>query len=1142
MSTIDLGEFLSRLGRSDLLSSTDLLALEAEISPVRDAVQVESLGRRLVRRGQLTGWQLQMLLSGRDAFVLGDYRLLDLLGRGGMGTVFQAEHLRLGTLVAIKVMARRLVKSPRHVARFQQEIQAAAAIDHPNVVRAIDAESAGENHFLVMEYVEGADLGAVAERRGRLDVGEACEYVRQAAMGLSAAHQCGLVHRDLKPSNLMLSWTSNDRPRVQITDMGLARFSGLEETQAGLTKTGQMMGTPDYMSPEQAWDTKAVDIRGDIYSLGCVLFRFLIGAPPFQGENPFQTLMARTTLEAPNLKSLDPEFPDGLDGIVAKMLSRDVNERFQHPAEVVEALSEFAKAPSRFDVEHSAAVPPAASLTLTDAVDQPTQLAGASLEQFLDVLKPSGSVERTPKNLDSPEVVGGRSLHRLVVGAVASLVLAALGGWLMRGTGPEHKVTDPSAGHGISGARKDRSVTDVVRHSEQTVDEETRFSLDSLGKSHPLVHRLGRPGLNFRIRPGGPAGAAVDRQGQLTWTPREDQGPGRYTIGIESRDGPKASWAMVAEVVVRVREVDRPPVLESPGRYDVDEHQELKIQLLASDPDRPANTIEYTLGNDAPTGMVVDRKSGQLTWTPTEKQGPGEFTVTVQATAFDEEVVDPQKQRVSSILVVRVSEVDRAPRLRAIPSLSMRVGQRLRLRVRADELDEPAGAIRFSLQGQVPSGASLDPSTGIFRWAPRESQASKSWRFRIRAASADNADLYDEGVLLLKVRARRVTARGEPTPAAELRRAAMIDVRDVLKPLLVQARSPRDRAKLALDVIEQAVETGDAARAYALFDLAQQLAVRARRTDVALDVIRAWRDRFRIDLVSTTLAAFAALDLKKLDPAARRELGEDAQTALVPAVNAGRLVEARRMIGLAEASAKGDAAEVAQWQAVSRLLKQVASENTAGPSMPLKLTAKGKVALGALDGMLRKLRYRPLFVDASKMSFVRHGGAPEDDLEDLGKDLWMISGGDIRLETPAQAAATGFWDKSVAPRRFRLRARLSTDTTTGALLIGGPTNGMFDGLQLELSAGRYCQLYHRGSGRAVAGPKGAVARGSLGWDRLEMAVRDNHIVIQVNGQAVVDNTVPGTLAGFLGLDARLAPDGQPVARLRLRRVRIRVDD
>ena len=1138
MPTIDLGEFLERLQRSDLLTRDDLDALAAEIDPVRDAVQVEPLGRKLVRRGQLTGWQLQMLLSGRDTFQLGNYRLLDLLGRGGMGTVFKAEHVMMGRVVAVKVMAKRLVKSPKHVARFQQEIQAAAAIDHPNVVRAIDAASAGENHFLVMEFVDGADLASVAQRRVRLEVGEACEFVRQAALGLAAAHKRGLVHRDLKPSNLMLTWTANDQPQVKILDMGLARFSGADQTDGSLTKTGQMMGTPDYMSPEQAWDTKAVDIRGDIYSLGCTLFRFLIGSPPFQGENPFQTLMIRTTIEAPLLRSLDPDLPEGLEKIVARMLRRDLTERYDDPAEVVEALSEFSAAPTRYEVESSPSVEPATSLTLSDATEQPTQVAGASLEQFLDSVRPANQLETA----DAAAAVGaavGSSVpwKSLAAGGTVLLVLVLVV------LGRVLAIPDPLPGNTTAVApTADASMPapSVVKHPEQVIDEQQPFELELLGGTHPLSKRLGDPSLEFRIRPGGPEGVAVDRRGLLRWTPEEIHGPGLYTVVVESRDGSAASWSPVAEAVLRVREVDRPPHLEPAGTAQVDELVELTVQLAATDPDRPANRIEYTLGNDAPEGMVVDRRTGRLSWTPSERHGPGEFRVTVQATAFDSEVTDPVRQRAESVLVITVGEVDQSPRLRAIPSLSMRVGQRLRMRIRADDPDEPPGAVRFSLQGQVPTGASIDARTGIFTWAPRAAQAPRAWRFRVRVASAANDELFDERLLLLDVRPPQVTARGEAVPTQQARTAATADVKGVYRPLLTQARTPLARSRLAMDVVEQARETSDSARAYALFELAHETAVRGRHTAVALEVARAWQQRFRVDPIDITLKSFAVLNLKDLDPAARDEIAEEALRVFVAAVNAGRLADARKLLRFASGCVRGHAREVARINTASGLLEQVSEENTGELNRPLKLTPKGKVALGGLGNQLKRLNFASLFRDAGKLSFVRHGNETGDDLEDRGRSLWTISGGDVRLETAAREGASGFWDKAVALKDFRLRARLAVDTTTGSLMIGGPQSGAFNGLQLELAPGRLCQLFHRGSGMVVAGPQRAPSRNPLGWDRLELVVRGNHVTVRLNGQALVDQDVPGRLEGFLGLDARLQPAGQPVARLRLRRVRVRV--
>jgi hypothetical protein len=255
-----------------------------------------------------------------------------------MGDVFKARHAELGKVVALKVLPAGQMDEVR-VARFKNEIRAIGRLDHPNIVAAHDAGELGGVHFLVMDFVEGLDLARVLERQGRLSVPDACEAVCQAALGLQHAFERGLVHRDVKPSNLMLARGG----RVQVLDLGLAR-SFAEAGADTLTARGMLLGTADYLAPEQWEHAHAADTRADVYSLGCTLYHLLAGQPPFAGER-YQSVLQkmRAHLETPPapIGRLRPEVPAGLAAVLDRMLAKDPAKRFQSPAEVAEALQPF---------------------------------------------------------------------------------------------------------------------------------------------------------------------------------------------------------------------------------------------------------------------------------------------------------------------------------------------------------------------------------------------------------------------------------------------------------------------------------------------------------------------------------------------------------------------------------------------------------------------------------------------------------------------------------------------------------------------------------------------------------------------------------------------------------------------------------
>jgi WD40 repeat protein/serine/threonine protein kinase len=341
--SITLERFLSLLQAARLLGADDLARVERQATR-EDFHEPGVLAWWMIEQDLATRWQAHMLVSGWNHFFLAKYKLLDRVGAGGMGTVYKAWQPGLSRVVALKVLSDALLGDEQAVARFHREIQSVAALEHPNIVATFDADCVKGKHFLVMEYVEGQDLDAMARKRGRIPAAEACEYARQAALGLAHAHERGMVHRDIKPANLLVTFRSVNEtvvPIVKILDFGLARFGAEIQGAAELTQTGQVMGTPDYIAPEQARDTRSADHRSDIFSLGCTLFRLVTGQVPYRGSSVMEKLMARALDEAPRARSICPDLHPDLDICIARMLARDSAMRFQTAAELALVLDSF---------------------------------------------------------------------------------------------------------------------------------------------------------------------------------------------------------------------------------------------------------------------------------------------------------------------------------------------------------------------------------------------------------------------------------------------------------------------------------------------------------------------------------------------------------------------------------------------------------------------------------------------------------------------------------------------------------------------------------------------------------------------------------------------------------------------------------
>jgi serine/threonine protein kinase len=425
METLD--QFTRKLTDSGLMSVEQLQAFRDTLPPDQKPQAADQLSRTLVEKKILTGYQVDALSSGApDPLVVGDYVILEKVGAGGMGVVFKAQHRRMKRTVALKMLSTELGKDDSVLRRFEREVEVAAKLHHRNIVAALDAREEQGAHYLIMELVEGRALSTIVESDGALPVADAVDYIVQAATGFAYAHGLGVIHRDIKPANLMLGRDDV----VKILDMGLARvelpaIDGLAKTQTHLTNAGIIMGTLDYVSPEQALDSRRVDHRTDIYSLGCTLHYLLVGRSIYPGETPMEILVAHREQPIPSLCDARQGVPAALDATYQRMVAKRPDDRFQSMAEVIEALKKCLASPA------TAVVP-------ADAEDHPDEVLAEvvddSTPEVVSATEPAQTARSRRLQSRVPGIIDGWKRASIVlIGKCAGAVLGVFAGLSLGG-------------------------------------------------------------------------------------------------------------------------------------------------------------------------------------------------------------------------------------------------------------------------------------------------------------------------------------------------------------------------------------------------------------------------------------------------------------------------------------------------------------------------------------------------------------------------------------------------------------------------------------------------------------------------------------------------------------------------------------
>ena len=1162
MSKPTIPEFLSSLEQSQLLTDAQFQRLKKQLPD--NSLTADGLASALVGQKHLTQWQAKQLLKGQSGLVLKHYQLLNPVGRGGMGHVFRGRNVQTSDVVAVKVMARKLTGNKTLVSRFRREIRATSQLQSPHIVRTLDAGRVGKIDFMVMEYVNGDQVDRIATRLGRVPVGMACDIIRQVAAGLQHAHERKMVHRDIKPGNLMVHWEDSGAGVVKLMDMGLVLLMADDAEEKTVTRAGQVMGTPDYMSPEQGWDTSQVDIRSDIYSLGCTFFRLLTGQIPFHGTNPLQVLSQRLQRDAPSVLTVCDDIPSDVADVVSKMTARNPDERYQTPAELVTALEPLCE-PLKRQVLRAAAQ--AAPNDIDTDISEPAgdedevDESDHTYRQFLQAVGDGSAVDLmlatdVGETVDTeiapiPDIsvsVSPTTSHQvrprrgsqagywvLGSGAVVAVLIVAV---LLTRNG---EVKNPDVPPGPSETNSQPVVPQIARGRflESPVDSARTGELWTYRPKTDVSEGDGR--IRIEVGESAPGGVNMNPDtGVLQWQVPVGQTTGPYTIRLDLVHAVDDQDTVIAETKINVTVGVGPASIKLPEVTPTEfvPEQQNRLSLAVAPDIAAAFALQYRLEGNHPQGMTIGETSGELQWKPTLSD-LGRHNVKVAV--FEKGAPEP-RDAASLAVVVMPTHIRHV--LPEIPRQKATAGQLYQFQlpgIAALKGRRRQGVRVIEAGPGTPSGFSISPTDGSIRWnVPEDGSGLVKIPLTAKLESLPSGRSRSlDGVVLLEINIASPTPPpGNKLPAEEEVEAALVELRSTYEKQLIQARTTQLRTQLATLLLEQCYTSKAGATDVALLQLIDQdLAEKARATDIQLETARLRARRYETNELETAATIFEAFRRTGLSSQQQDSVVEHGLRLGLAATKAGQFELADTILGslkllVRSTNAQGAAVQLAKDVSdAAQLAKELTEEST---------EATIKIKSGQLAGLLSRWQFQDVFVQSSGLTYVQAAAAGALPSADNGRGLWNIKGGTVQLTTSTQQGAIAFLDPSQQVDRFVIRFDLLPTSNAAHFIFGATGAGAteFKAFSVVLNPSAMGQIQDfRAATVYNESINSGLSLSTSHANAVEVVVDGPGVVVRINGTLVSQAQIAELTAGRLGLAADLR---RADPQLSVRRARILV--